>query len=188
MSKKYKGFYIYVCLVLAFVFVTSHVVSGQKPTIARGCSLPGCHTPQPNILQGHLKGVSARAEMLQIDTGVLWTVKFDDKTKTKNWDQPVGRLPRDREVVITYVEKDGELYATLVNVKRPLTIDPAKVINAAQMKKIVEEKRAVVIDARPAVRYHEGHIPGTTFSIWFAEFDKHLDKLPKDKDHPIVYY
>lgn len=66
-------------------------------------------------------------------------------------------------------------------------MDPSKVIKVAEMKKIYDEKTALIIDCRPPGRYNEGHIPGA-INIWFAEFDKYIDTLPKDKNAPIVYY
>ena len=36
-------------------------------------------------------------------------------------------------------------------------------------------------------RYDEGHIPGA-ISIYDAQFEKNLDKLPKDKDNLLVFY
>lgn len=188
MSKKRKGLFLILLMpVLALALVASQGISQQKPIIAKGCSLPGCHTAQQGELWGNLKTVSGKAQMIQLDTGALWTVKFDENTKVKNWNQPLNKLPKEKEVTITYVEKNGELYATLVNVKPPVAVDPSKILKVAEMKKIYDEKKALIIDCRPAGRYNEGHIPGS-INIWFAEFDKHIDKLPQDKNQLIVYY
>ncbi|MCX7724569.1 MAG: rhodanese-like domain-containing protein [Thermodesulfovibrio sp.] len=188
MSKK-KRSVGFMCLifVLCLAFLASQGISQQKPNIARGCSLPGCHTAKQGELWGNVKTVSGKAEMIQIDTGALWTVKFDANTKLKNWNQPINKIPKEKEIAITYVDKNGEFYASLINVKPPVKVDPAKVVKVDEMKKIWEEKKALIIDCRPAGRYNEGHIPGS-INIWFAEFDKHIDKLPQDKNHPIVYY
>lgn len=182
---KFSMFFLIPLIIIALVVSTG--ISQQKPNIAKGCSLPGCHTAKEKELWGNLKTVSGKAEMIQIDTGTLWTVKFDENTKVKNWNQPLNKLPKEKEIAITYVEKNGELYATLINVKPPVAVDPSKVVKVAEMKRIYDEKSALIIDCRPAGRYNEGHIPGA-INIWFAEFDKHIDKLPKDKNHPILYY
>lgn len=188
MSKKGRTL-ILTCLIFALclAFLASQGISQQKPIIAKGCSLPGCHTAKQGELWGNLKTVSGKAAMIQIDTGALWTVKFDENTKLKNWNQPLNKLPKEKEIAITYVEKNGEFYATLINVKPPVAVDPSKVIKVNEMKKIYDAKSALIIDCRPAGRYNEGHIPGS-INIWFAEFDKHIDKLPKDKNSSIVYY
>ena len=46
----------------------------------------------------------------------------------------------------------------------------------------------LLVDARPYKgKYVKGHIPGAV-SIPFSEFDKHIDKLPKDKDSILIFY
>lgn len=188
MSRKRRSL-VFVVLVLcfSFVFLSTNVISQQKPKIARNCSVPGCHQAKEGELWGNLKTVSGKAEMIQIDTGALWTVRFDENTKLKNWNQPINKLPKEKEIAISYVEKNGELYAKLISVKPPVSVDPAKVVKTSEMKEIFDEKKGVIIDCRPPGRYNEGHIPGA-INIWFAEFDKHIDKLPKDKNQLIVYY
>lgn len=186
-QKKRRAVLIFLVVSIFFAFLASQGITQQKPIIAKGCSLPGCHTAKAGELWGNVKTVSGKAEMIQIDTGTLWTVKFDENTKLKNWNQPINKLPKEKEIAITYVEKNGELYATLINVKPPVAVDPAKVIKVSEMKKIYDEKKGLIIDCRPAGRYNEGHIPGA-INIWFAEFDKYIDKLPQDKNQLIVYY
>lgn len=67
----------------------------------------------------------------------------------------------------------------------------AQLMGIDEMAKLVEmgpEKgNFVLVDSRPAARYHEGHIPGA-ISIFDPEFDKHTDKLPKAKDTLLVFY
>ncbi|GER93336.1 rhodanese-like domain-containing protein [Dissulfurispira thermophila] len=169
------------------VIAVSSGVAEQKPTVAKSCSLPGCHTPQDKVLRGNAGGVSAKAETIQINTGVVWTVKFSDATKIANWDKPINKIPRNKEIAITYTEKDGQLYAIAIAVKPPVKVPPEKLLNVEDMKRFLAEGKALIIDARPAPRYHEGHIPGA-INIWDAEFDKNINKLPKEKDALIVYY
>jgi 3-mercaptopyruvate sulfurtransferase SseA len=46
----------------------------------------------------------------------------------------------------------------------------------------------MLVDARPYKgKYVKGHIPGAV-SIPFSEFDKNIDKLPKDKDSILIFY
>ncbi|MCS7203158.1 MAG: rhodanese-like domain-containing protein [Thermodesulfovibrio sp.] len=176
-----------VLLLVGFAFVISQSISQEKPIIAKPCTAPGCHTAKQGELWGYLKSASAKAELIQIDTGALWTVKFDEKTKTINWTQPISKIPKDKEILIQTILKNGELYAVSVNVKPPQKLDPSKIIKGDEVKKLVEDKKALIVDSRPPGRYHEGHIPGA-INIWWSEFDKHLDKLPKDKNELIVFY
>lgn len=51
-----------------------------------------------------------------------------------------------------------------------------------------EKKAAPLIDWRPtARRYDVGHIPGA-ISIPESQFDKHVDKLPQDKNALVIFY
>lgn len=187
MGRKLLLIVLVVFAAATMIIAVSNVIAEQKPTVAKACSLPGCHTPQDKVLRGNAGGVSAKAETIQINTGVVWTVKFSDTTKVSNWDKPINKIPRDKEIAITYIEKDGQLYATTISVKPPVKVPPEKLVNAEDIKRLLAEGKALIIDARPAPRYHEGHIPGT-INIWDAEFDKNIDKLPKEKDALIVYY
>ncbi len=178
---------IIVLLFCGFVAFSFEVFSGEKPTIAKPCSAPGCHSPRPQEIRGNLVSVSGKAELIQLDTGAIWTVRFDDKTVIKNWSQPVHKLPKGKEIAISYIEKDGVLYAESISAKPVVSVDPSKIIKVEDVKNIIDEGRGLIIDCRPPARYHEGHIPGA-INIWYVEFDKNIDKLPKDRDALIVYY
>lgn len=61
-------------------------------------------------------------------------------------------------------------------------------ISLAHVQKLVAEKAPVtLIDARPPRVAAKGMIPGA-INISDTEFDKQLDKLPKDKSAQLVYY
>ncbi|MFA5481034.1 MAG: CoA-disulfide reductase [Bacilli bacterium] len=49
------------------------------------------------------------------------------------------------------------------------------------------KKKAVIVDARTPLEFSLGHIPGAV-NIPFYGIRKHLDKLPPDKEGPIVVY
>lgn len=161
--------------------------SGQAPAILKSCALLGCHSAAPSELRGNVVSVSLKAGLLQIDTGKVWDVKFDENTKVVNWNQPLNKLSRGAPIKVVYTQKGPELYATLISVKPPLSVPQEKIVLLDEMKKIWEEKSALIVDARPAPKYFEGHIPGA-INIPFAEMDKHLDKLPQDKNALIVTY
>lgn len=57
------------------------------------------------------------------------------------------------------------------------------------LKKRMDEGAAfTLIDSRPKERkYDKGHIPGA-ISLPDAEFEKHLDRLPSDKNSPLYFY
>jgi hypothetical protein len=176
-------------VILSFILATNIMAQTEKPTITPICKQ--CHQPEKNVLRGTLGNVSMKAETIQIQIGpAVWLVKFDDDTKVVGA-EAINKIKKDHEISITYTEKDGKLYAIKVGVKPPAKIPEEKKMKTDELSKLVEigpEKgNFVLIDSRPTPRYHEGHIPGA-ISIYDAEFDKHIDKLPKEKDKLIIFY
>lgn len=163
----------------------------EKPTLAKSCGLPGCHSPEKGVLRGNLGNVSGKAETLQIDTGAVWIVKFDDSTKLIGWSQPVNKIPKEKELAVTYAEKNGQLFAQSISVKPAAKVRDEQIVKAEEMKRLVAMGPAkgsfTLIDSRPAPKFDEGHIPGA-INIFDAQFDKNLDKLPKEKDKLLIFY
>ncbi len=168
------------------IFTSSNVMAqAQKPKILKPCSQ--CHAPDDKLLRGTLGGISQKAETFSINAGAIWTVKFDDKTKLVGWAPPVGKLPKEKELAVTYVDRAGEIYAESISVKQPAQIPADKVASTDFVADHVEKGDALIVDSRPAVRFYEGAIPGA-INIFDADFDKHIDKLPKDKNRMIIFY
>ncbi|MEW8585463.1 MAG: rhodanese-like domain-containing protein, partial [Candidatus Thiodiazotropha sp.] len=50
-----------------------------------------------------------------------------------------------------------------------------------------KSKGATVVDARPARKFKKGHLPGA-INIPARQFDEMVDKLPADKNSPLIFY
>jgi hypothetical protein len=161
------------------------MAQAPKPQILKPCNQ--CHEPDNKLLRGMLGNVSQKAETFAVNTGAIWNVKFDDDTKVVGWAGPLHKIPKEKEVAVAFVQKDGEYYAKSVSVKPPARIPPEKLISTEQMADHVEKGDALIVDSRPLPRFYEGAIPGA-INIYDAEFDKHIDKLPKDKTQLIIFY
>jgi rhodanese-related sulfurtransferase len=83
------------------------------------------------------------------------------------------------------------LLADSVDVKPPAQLDPAMLIKVDELAPLVEQgpekANFTIVDARPGKLFIQGHIPGA-ISIYDAQFDKNLDKLPKNKENLLVFY
>ena len=103
----------------------------------------------------------------------------------------MNKIKAGKEVLITYYEEDGALYAESVDVKQPAQLDPAILIKVDELAPLIEQGpekgNFTIVDARPGKLFVQGHIPGA-ISIYDAQFDKNLDKLPKNKDNLLVFY
>ncbi|HWR88465.1 MAG TPA: rhodanese-like domain-containing protein [Acidiferrobacterales bacterium] len=61
-------------------------------------------------------------------------------------------------------------------------------VSGAHIKKLIDDKASVMlVDARPKRVFDKGAIP-TAVNIPDSEFDKHVDKLPRDKATPLIFY
>ncbi len=161
-----------------------------KPKVLKPCMQ--CHTDDAdNAIRGKLGSVSMKAETLKVDTGGgPWLVNFDDETRLTGA-EALNKIETDKEVLVTYRQEDGLLIADSVDVKPPAELDPALLIKVDELAPLIEmgpEKgKFTIVDARPGKLFIEGHIPGA-ISIYDAQFDKNLDKLPKNKDNLLVFY
>jgi hypothetical protein len=184
-----KKFVVVAIMLLSFIVATNLMAQTEKPTVAPICKQ--CHQPEKNVIRGTLGAVSMKAETLQAQVGpAAWLFRFDDQTKVVGA-EAINKIKKEAEISVAYEEKDGVLYAVKVGVKPPAKLPEEKKIKTEELSKLVdlglEKGNFVLVDSRPGPRYHEGHIPGA-ISIYDAEFDKHIDKLPKEKDKLIIFY
>ncbi len=57
-----------------------------------------------------------------------------------------------------------------------------------QYARVPQPEGVMIVDARPyKPKYIKGHIP-TAVSIPFSQFDKNIEKLPKDKNDLLIFY
>jgi rhodanese-related sulfurtransferase len=169
------------------------------PTIAKICT--SCHKAEPNVLQGHFDGVSFKAQTIQmkIDSNVV-LVKFDeDEIKVTNDARKTGdgellkdnKIRKGHEIKVEYTEEDGIKTAKRLIAKPPVDVPKEMLISTAELERLVvkgpEKGAYFLFDSRPTVRFIEGAIP-TAVSLPYPEFDKNLDKLPKDKNALVIFY
>lgn len=161
-----------------------------KATIFKACKQ--CHTAEENGLRGTLSSVSMKAETIKLDVGpkATWLVHFDDDTKLVGA-EALDKIETGKEILIRYEKEDGRLLAVSVYVKQPAKIEPGMVMKVDELAELVaagpEKGNFALIDARPGKKWHEGHIAGS-ISIYDAEFDDNIAKLPKDKDTLLIFY
>jgi hypothetical protein len=167
------------------------MAEGEKPKVLKPCLQ--CHADGgDNDIRGKFGSASMKAETLKVDTGdgVSWLINFDEDT-TLDGAEALNKIPNGKEVLVTFRHEDGAMIADSVAVKPPEKLDPAMVINIDELVPLVsqgpEKGQFTLVDARPGKVFIEGHIPGA-ISIYDAQFDKNLDKLPKNKDNLLVFY
>jgi rhodanese-related sulfurtransferase len=166
-----------------------------RPTIPKVCL--NCHEAAPGNLRGNFENVAFKSRAIQIKIdGDTEIVRFDPATikvvlvdKTAKA-EALRDIPKGREARIEFVENDGVKSATLISFKGPVKIAPEKQVSYEQVLAIVEEgpqSKTVLIDSRPLPRFQDGTIPGA-INLPYPAFDKFVDRLPKDKATPIVFF
>ena len=65
-------------------------------------------------------------------------------------------------------------------------LEPFKQITAPEVKDLIEGGKAIVVHVLSEIEYNVQHIPGS-INIPIVKM-KSTDKLPKDKDTPLVFY
>lgn len=163
---------------------------GGKPKVLKPCMQ--CHTGDGNNdLRGKLGSVSMKAETIKIDTGkASWIVNFDEDTSLDGA-EAFNKIGKGKEILVNFRDEDGALFADSVAVKPPAKLDPSQMIKVDELMPLVQQGpeagKFTIVDARPGKLFIQGHIPGA-ISIYDAQFDKNLDKLPKNKENLLVFY
>jgi len=142
--------------------------------LAGGPSLPGpsaalAANPAPQATQsantfvGKVTGKSNKAKTISIEVnGKNEFVKFDDKTVG------VDHAVEGEASIIQFEMRGSDRFATSIKPKLVTLPEGIKEIKTDELAKLIamgpDEGKYVLIDSRPAARYHEGHIP-TAISI-----------------------
>ncbi len=194
MSKKsISRFLIILFLAVGFIVgpantLVAHHCVAEKLMVAKACACPKLASEE---ISGRFEAVSMRARTLQVRVGPrMWVIHFDDETKLVGADTYRDILPR-AFVDVTFTTKDGAHLASKVVVKLPLVVAPEKLIGTEEVAKLVaigpEKGRFMIVDMRPARRYHERHIPGAV-NILPGKLKDYADILPNEKDILLIFY
>lgn len=171
------------------VFSSAGSAQSEKPKIAPQCKQ--CHKPDEKILRGLFMNVSKKAGTIQMQIGpATWLVRFDDSTKLIGGDK-FSEIPKEKEIAISFTERNGELYAESLSIEPPAKVPEEKLIKVDALQRLVamggEKGDVTLVDSRPGFRYNEGHIPGA-LSLFDGEFDRNIEKLPKNKERLLIFY
>ena len=170
--------------------------AAAKPSMPPVCV--SCHKAEPNVVRGYFESVAFKSQSLQLGMGgTTEIIRFDPKT-LKVLDAGEAKkvehlrdVKKNHEARIEYVEKDGVKTASLIDFKGPIKTPPEKLVGYAAVEKLValgpEKGGYTLIDSRPLPRFQEGTIPGS-INLPFPQFDKFLDRLPKDKSKLLIFY
>ena len=183
-------------LFLGFVWLLfpTAIYAGDKssPKVFGKCLK--CHSEykdMKNIIAGDFYSRSRKAKSLQIKVGNrMELVKYDQNTTIKNIPS-IKALRRPVPVLIHYKKVGPDLVATRILAKPKFKVPKEQLMSTPELAKLVsqgpEKAGYTLVDARPGIRYKEGHIP-TAISIPFPKMKDLAWKLPKDKSRLLIFY
>lgn len=150
---------------IPFLLFTGFLVSG--PSLSGSLAFAADPAPQTaqsaNTFAGKVTGKSNKAKTITIEVaGKNEFVKFDDKTVG------VDHAVEGEASIIQFEMRGSDRFATSIKPKLISLPEGIKEIKTDELAKLIamgpDEGKYVLIDSRPAARYHEGHIP-TAISI-----------------------
>ncbi len=135
-------------------------------------------------LKGKIQNISNKAKTIQVvnpkDKKVT-VVRFGKNT------QFVNAKSMKEFIVNDLILVDYEPGQVATKIKRVLVEVPADQLISTQELAALSPESYVLVDARPAARYDEGHLPNA-ISIPADAFSKKMNLLPKDKDKKLIFY
>jgi hypothetical protein len=182
MLKKTRGLWIAACIAL--------LVFGAANAAKKGTAMP---SPQGDLVtvKGKVTGISLTAHTLAINAkghGFI-SFKLTDRTVYKNAES-AGDVKKGESVTVYYRPEGADNVAHVVSmnlVSLPKGISEIKTGELA-VELAKGDPNVILIDARPASKYNEEHIPGAV-SIPYTDLkDKGADLLPAEKDAAMVFY
>jgi len=171
-------------LMLAFMSYgcspTSQMTQTAKPAQAEQM--------QKNVYAGSVVGKSNKAQTISISVGQgdaaqTMMVKFDDKTTGLEYAE------KGEAAVINWEQRGDDKFATEIKPKLAKLPEGVTEIKVDEMYTLISTNTPMtLVDARPEMRYDQGHLPDA-ISVSVPKMKKMGAKaLPADKNELLVFY
>jgi rhodanese-related sulfurtransferase len=181
-------------LALSPLATAQTAASAAKPVMPAVCT--SCHKPEAGVVRGYFDNVAFKSQSIQLNLGNTTEIlRFDPKTvKVLDAGDPkkvehLRDVKKGHEARIEFTEKDGVKTVAAIDFKGPIKIAQNKLIFYPEIEKIVASgsHNVTLIDSRPLPRFQQGTIP-FSINLPYPQFDKFLDRLPKEKDKLLVFF
>jgi rhodanese-related sulfurtransferase len=187
-------------LIAVLALVIAGTAAAQAPAPAAKPMQPAvcnnCHKPEAGVVAGYFEAAAFKNQAMQIALdGSKEIVRFDEKTlKVIDADEPkkvehLREVRKGHETRISYVERNGEKWATEVRFKGAAKIAKADLVDYSYVRMVVDKPspKVVLVDSRPLPRFQQGTIPGA-INVPYPAFDKFTNRLPADKSTTVVFF
>ena len=159
---------------------TSSATQEAKPAVAA--------KQDPYVFKGPVVGRSNKAKTISItvgqgDAAKTMMVRFNDDTEGLEY------AKKGEAAIIRWEQRGDDKFATEIKPKLATLPEGVYEIKTEELYKMLQDHVPMILaDARPAMRYNQGHLPGAV-SIPVPMLKEQKESvLPKDKDALIVFY
>lgn len=189
MTMKMPSFIKFIPVALMLALFTAGCAQQQGATTTAQESKPAAvEKKDPFVLQGPVIGRSNKAKTISItvgkgDAAKTMMVRFDDDTEGLEY------AKKGEAAIIRWEQRGEDKFATVIEPKLAKLPPGVTEIKTEELYKMVQDHVPMLLaDARPAMRYNQGHLPGAV-SIPVPLLKEQKEAvLPKDKDALIVFY
>ena len=143
---------------------------------------------EENVYKGPVIGRSNKAKTISITVGKgdkakTMMVRFDDNT------EGLEHAQKGEAAIIQWEQRGNEKFATVIKPKLAKLPDGVTEIKVDEMYNLLEAHVPLtLVDARPKLRYDQGHLPGA-INISVPKLEEMQAKaLPADKDKLLIFY
>lgn len=182
------------CALLAtnLLFI-GETISGETSVVFAAGSTVAEAQKDAQKVKGKITNISQKAKTIALASkdNSFFLVKFNDDTELKGVESP-KEFKVGEAIIVNYKNSNGEHIATSLEkalVKLPAGLKEVKTKELAEL--IAKNKDIVIVDARPGIKYAEGHIPGS-ISVPYSKLVKMGDDgaklLAKYMDKQLVFY
>ena len=187
---KIRNFVKFIPVALMLALIMSGCAQQQGATTAVQDAKPAVakEKKDPFVFKGPVIGRSNKAKTISITVGKgsaakTMMVRFDDDTEGLEY------AKKGEAAIIRWEQRGEDKFATVIKPKLATLPEGVSEIKTDELYKMVQDHVPMILaDARPAMRYNQGHLPGAV-SIPVPLFQEQQESiLPKDKNALIVFY
>ena len=178
-------------VVSSIVFTCLAAIGSESPNqemVGKQCiRCHGDYSQEKDIVAGTFIKRSRKAKTIQVKVGPEnYMVKYDVDTALNIADELSPKIP----IKIKLRPDKEDLWAEEIWTMPPIEIPEDELASTLEIEELIAgqgQQPYMLVDSRPAMRYHEGHIP-TAKSIPFTSMHTMRSELPDDKDMLLVFY
>ncbi|MGM0537603.1 MAG: rhodanese-like domain-containing protein [Thermodesulfobacteriota bacterium] len=173
------------------IFTTLTAIGSESPEqemVDKQCIR--CHedySQEQDIVAGTFIKRSQKAKTIQVKVGPEnYMVKYDGDTALNIADELSPKIP----IKIKLRPGKEDLWADELWTMPPIEIPEDKLASTREIEELIAgegQQPYMLVDSRPSMRFHEGHIP-TAKSIPFTAMHTMKSELPAEKDMLLIFY